>query len=394
MKLRVLGSVALALVSVGCGPTDAPTTQGAVTTTHVRPVQTPLRITDVSVDRDRIDAAKGETSGVHYTIDAQAQVKLQIYEGRDALIFENTPVAVDKGDHKLEWDGKDATGTPVPSGAYQYVLSARNAKGSVIYDLTDLTGGEALIIPDVKWDPQIGKVTFRLTQPARINLRFGLNQGPYMRTVVDWVARDIGEQSIAWDGWDASHVINLAKHPLSAPTIRAYTLPQNTIFVGADVDALKFVAMKPLGMRQKTSKPEKTRMFFHTDQPLDTRGDVPVDLALVGNQRRDLEGRFIVSGVVPVRLNVPTSYRARVMERRFEPAFYTDGIFVFETEIGVLPITWQWDSTQVNNGEHYLTANIRGYEGNYGAATLRVWVQQPGQNKRAASIATNSEAMQ
>lgn len=156
------------------------------------------------------------------------------------------------------------------------------------------------------------------------------------------------------------------------------------MFVGDDADQVRFVAMRPLGERESKAKPEKTRMFFHADQPLETRGDVPVELSLLGNFERDEQGRHVVSGVVPVRLDVPADVRGRVLERRFEPVFFTDGIFVFETEVGVLPMTWNWDSTVVNPGEHYLTANIRGYEGNYGTATLRVWVEPEAGDASAA----------
>ena len=56
----------------------------------------------------------------------------------------------------------------------------------------------------------------------------------------------------------------------------------------------------------------------------------------------------------------------------------SDGIFVFENETGFLPMTWNWDSTSVNPGTHYLTANLRGYEGNFGIATLKVDVEREG----------------
>jgi hypothetical protein len=37
-------------------------------------------------------------------------------------------------------------------------------------------------------------------------------------------------------------------------------------------------------------------------------------------------------------------------------------------------MTWLWDTSTVNEGEHYVTTNVRGYEGNFGTATLKVWV--------------------
>lgn len=378
MSRSVLGLLVILAFLCGCqqqAPSSAAPVEASVSPASEASKQAPFRITDVSIDRDRINPAADERVSISYTIDAAAEVVLEMYDGRDALIHRSEPVQVEPGTHALDWDGRDADGEPVPPEAYHYVIRARSAAGEVVHDLTDSTGSEALLAHEPVWDAASGKLRFRLDHPARINVRFGLMDGPYVRTVVDWVARDAGDHELAWDGWDASRVMNLAQHPMISPTVRAYTLPQNTVFVGDDADQVRFVAMRPLGTRDVKAKPEKTRMFFHADQPLETRGDVPVELTLLGDFERDDQGRHRVSGVVPVRLDVPADVRGRVLERRFEPVFFTDGIFVFETEVGVLPMTWNWDSTVVNPGEHYLTANIRGYEGNYGTATLRVWVE-------------------
>lgn len=371
----LLASLAFLCACQQQAPSSTAPVEAEASPSSEAPKQASFRITDVSIDRDRIDPAAGERTSISYTIDAAAEVVLEMYDGRDALIYRSEAVQVEPGTYALEWNGHDASGEPVPAEAYHYVIRARNAAGEVVHDLTDSTGSEALLAHEPVWDEASGKLRFRLDHPARINVRFGLMDGPYVRTVVDWVARDAGDHELAWDGWDASRVMNLARHPMISPTVRAYTLPHNTVFVGDDADQVRFVAMRPLGTRDVKAKPEKTRMFFHADQPLETRGDVPVELSLLGDFDRDEQGRHVVSGVVPVRLDVPADVRGRVLERRFEPVFFTDGIFVFETEVGVLPMTWNWDSTVVNPGEHYLTANIRGYEGNYGTATLRVWVE-------------------
>ena len=47
---------------------------------------------------------------------------------------------------------------------------------------------------------------------------------------------------------------------------------------------------------------------------------------------------------------------------------------VFENETGFLPMTWNWDTSNASPGIHYLTANLRGYEGNFGMATVKVRV--------------------
>lgn len=389
MRRHLLMLMAVLLVC-GCQRAPQATPDAAVADTPTKRVAVPFRILDVSANRDRIDVEKKERVAVGYTIDAPATVVLHVYDGRDALIYRSEPEQQQAGTHALEWDGRDDSGEPVPPEAYHYVLRAENAQGVVVHDLTDTTGNEALLARDPLWDATKGHLRFRLDHPSRINVRFGLAEGPYVHTAVDWVARDAGDHTVAWDGWDTSRVMNLARHGMLSPTVRAYTLPQNTVFVGQDSDKVAFVAMRSLGTREKQVKPIKTRMFFHADQPLETRGDVPVELSVFGPAKRDAAGRHIVSGVVPIRLDVPQPARAVVMERRFEPVFFTDGIFVFETEVGVLPMTWHWDSTVVNPGEHFITVNVRGYEGNYGTATLRVWVEPSTPSGTAAPPAMES----
>jgi hypothetical protein len=378
------------LLTAGCQQKPQLSEDQAALNASAKRKPPPFRIVDVSANRDRIDINKKERVAVGYTIDAPATVVLHIYDGRDALIYRSEPSQVQSGTHTLEWDGRDHSGRLVPPEAYHYVLQAENANGTVVHDLTDTTGNEALLARDPVWDAASGQLRFRLDHPSRINVRFGLAEGPYVHTAVDWVARDAGDHAVAWDGWDTSRVMNLGRHGMLTPTVRAYTLPQNTVFVGRDADKVAFVEMRPLGRREKHLKPVKTRMFFHADQPLETRGDVPVELSIFGEAKRDAEGRHIVSGVVPIRLDVPQPARVVVMERRFEPVFFIDGIFVFETEVGVLPMTWHWDSTVVNPGEHFITVNVRGYEGNYGTATLRVWVEPSTPSGAVASPAMES----
>jgi len=39
-------------------------------------------------------------------------------------------------------------------------------------------------------------------------------------------------------------------------------------------------------------------------------------------------------------------------------------------------MTWTWEPRDANPGLHYLTANVRGYDGHFGMATLPVVLQR------------------
>lgn len=336
-------------------------------------------ITQVRADRLAFDPAKKESATIRFNIDRSAEVDLMLYDGRDRLIRRVEGGELAPGEHALTWDGRDSRKRSVPSEAYVYTITAKASQGErVTHDLTDLTGGESLTIKDPRWDPETGRVNYVLDKPARVNIRFGLQEGgPYLRTLIDWVPRAAGAQSEPWDGWDASRVLPLAKHPALLTGVMAYSLSDNTLLVGPQPEQVTFADLPETSRRERQPYKGPKRMYFHADQPLDTRGDVSASLTIGGPVKQDAQGRWIVSGRVPVRLHVAEADRTRVLSRRFEPVFYVDGIFAFENEVGFLPMTWHWDTSTVNAGEHFVTANVRGYEGNFGAATLKVWVEHP-----------------
>lgn len=353
---------------------------GQATTTPAAPIAKPsVLITQVRADRFAFDPAKNESVTIRFNIDRPAEVDLMLYDGRDRLVRHVKGGELAAGDHVLTWDGRDSRKHPVPPEAYVYTITAKAAQGGrVTHDLTDLTGGELLTVKDPRWDPESGRVHYILDKPARVNIRFGLQEGgPYLRTLIDWVPRKAGAQSEPWDGWDASRILPIAKHPMLLTSVMAYSLPDNALLVGPQPERVTFAALLEEPRRERQPRKGPKRMYFHADQPLETRGDVSASLTIDGPVKQDAQGRWIVSGRVPVRLHVAEADRTRVLSRRFEPVFFVDGIFAFENEVGFLPMTWHWDTSTVNAGEHFVTANVRGYEGNFGAATLKVWVEHP-----------------
>lgn len=367
-RALAVGTLACLLWMAGCdshdaAPSAAQTAKPAVVISQVR------------VDRTAFDPAKNETATLQFNLSEQADVTLAIYDGRDHQVYQQETKTLAGGDHTLIWNGQDEAGKTVPPEAYSYTLTAKNAKGQSVHDLTDLTGGAVVTAKDVRWDAATGTVRYILDRPARVNLRLGLQSGPYLRTLIDWVPRGAGSQAEHWDGQDASGVLKVADNPALTPVVKAYALPDNTLFVGAPQDRLQFAAERDAPvLRERTAPPPPKQMFDNAQQPLDTRGDLPAILGFDGVFKQDSEGRWIVSGQVPLTANVRDADRLRVLQRRFEAVFYVDGVFAHENEVGYLPLTWTWDTTQFNPGEHYVTLNIRGYEGNFGTATVKVFV--------------------
>jgi len=339
-----------------------------------------LVISNVRPNSVRLDPAKGETLQLGFQLSAPAKVKLQVYDGRELLIREiQGPSQAIAGDHSLAWDLRDQAGKVVPPEAYTYALEAQAQDGKVTrYDLADATGGETVSARNVQVDPATGAVSYILDKAARVNIRVGLdNAGPLLATLIDWVARPAGLQTERWYGKDASNVLDLAKHPRLFVSVQAFALPENTVLVGAPQQEIKLIANMPESSQQRPKSAARAkRMYSHAQQPLDSRGDFKV-LWTLPKLPRSASGVPIVSGVTPVRLDIDPVDRVRALSRRFEPVFFVDGQFAFENEVGFVPMTWNFDPATLNEGEHFLTVNMRGYEGNFGMATLKVIVQRP-----------------
>ncbi len=379
----VIAAMAL-LLSVGC---DSRNPSGRDRKVIAKPA---VVISQVRAEPAAFDPINKESVSIHFNLSEKADVALAIYDGRDHLVYRRESGVLDAGDHALSWNGQDRSGAMVPAEAYTYTLTAKNGKGQSVYDVTDATGGQQIDAKDVRWDPTDGKVHYYLDKPARVNLRLGLESGPYLRTLIDWVPRAAGAHAQAWDGQDASGVLILTEHPMLKPAVKAHTLPDNTLFVGAMSDRIQFVnaTATPVVRDREESKPAKQMANF-AQQALDARSDFKATLVLGGDFKQDSEGRFVVKGKVPFRADVHTDDRQRAIQRRFEAVIYVDGTFTYENELGFLPMTWVWDSRNVNPGEHFITFNIRGYEGNFGTATIKVLVE-PSEHTSAPNATAGS----
>ncbi len=320
----------------------------------------------------------GQTVQVHFTLTKQADITLNIYDDRDLLIQQVFKGSVPAGDQYLEWNGKDKAGVVVPAEAYRYTLQLRSSNNKPIeYDVSDFTGGKKITIKNIKWNSDDKQFEYTLKQPARVMIRVGLKEhGPLLANILNWVPRIEGQHVEKWDGKDASNILDLTKHPKLEIDMQAYTLSENTILVGANPDKVKFVNNTWKQQRRVKKQKKRKNMVAAQQQKPDTRGDYLARLVLPDNLLKNKDNVPIVSGQLRVQLTVDDVNRGVALNRRAEPVFFVDGQFAFENEVGFLPMTWILDTSRLNEGEHYLTANIRGYEGNFGLATIKIYVQK------------------
>jgi hypothetical protein len=339
-----------------------------------------LRIHPVAADPQVFDPARGERVTVRFGLSAPAEAALLVYDARDFLVRRVvTKGSVPAGEHALVWDGRDDAGRRLPPEAYHYTVEARAAGETVVYDLTDPTGTDAVIARDVAWDPAARVVRYLLPERSRVNVRIGIqNGGPLLRTLVNWLPREAGIQEEPWDARDASGAIDLAAHPRLELVVHAVGLPANTLVIGPRMsERTPFVALERPERRAATPQPGRRARSFAA-QPVEQLRDVAIALRLPEGLPRGADGVPIVRGPVAVEMDIPDrAERERMLAERIETAFYVDGLYQFENESGVLPTTWTWDPARTPPGEHYLTGNLIGIEGHFGTATLRVRIPNP-----------------
>lgn len=345
-----------------------------------------LRIHPVVADRKVLDPEGGDTLTVRFALDQPARVHLEIWDGRDIRIREvSSERELPAGEHALAWDGRDAAGRPVPGEAYRWTLRAEGEGGAVVrYDLTDATLGEEIGLQDLRWDSEAGVVRYVLQEPARVNLRVGLQgMGPLLRTLLDWAPRPAGPHAEPWDGEDASGVLELETHPRLQLAPNAFRLPENTIFVAPLPGKAAWI--EPVTWEATRRESEQPRRWgFFAAQRMEERRDIAITLRLPDGLPRSEDGIAIVREAVPVEMEIPNpDDRQRLLAERFEVAFFVDGQYRFENEVGFLPATWIWDPATANPGLHYITGNLYGYDGHVGMATIRVRVPDEAEAARS-----------
>jgi len=335
-----------------------------------------LTFQNVSHNKMIFNPAKSENVKIGFELDEEVYVTLSMFDARDIRIRKvYSTVLLDAGQHSLIWDGRDQAKRSVPPGAYHYTLTGYSKKGgSVEYDPTDFTVGKTEWVKDVVWDEAQNQIRFKLARPSRVTLRIGLGEnGPLLNTLLNWVARPNGEQMVEWDGFDVSGTINLRSHPAREIGVHAFPLSTNTILIGPFHKRIKIIENIPWQIEKRTIKRKrKKRMFAQHLRSAEQRGDFPILLVPMGKRIKNNDGEFVVSREVIFKLDVPDEYRSKVAAQRFESVFFLDGQFIGESEKGTLPMTWHWNPADINEGVHYITANVRGFEGDFGTNTIKI----------------------
>jgi hypothetical protein len=340
-----------------------------------------IKISHVFSDPMAFIPTRGQATTISFRLSVAAKVSVMIYDARDVLVRTLLKQENQKaGDHRVRWDGKDNAGRPVPPNYYIYTIKAvTDAGDEVIHDLTDITGGRLLEIKGAEYDRTTRKLSYVLPEDALVNIRVGLPKGgPLLTTVVDWVPRRGGLNQETWNGWDASGSVNIADMKNVQIGVFAYSLPRNTIIVleqnaGNRPKFIGDILWRNTKRAQK--RQHRKEMYNHWQHLRDKCHDPAIKLSLPQELPINAAELPVISGPVPIRMTVAEEDVNFLLDQRFEVVFYVDFIFMYEEELGYTPFSWVWNPAGTNEGVHYITVMLRGYEGHFGTATKKVFVK-------------------
>ncbi len=337
----------------------------------------PLTITNISLDKKTFPFGKESRVKIRYQLSKDAFVSVSIYNENDVWVrtlLRDGKMAA--GSHFAEWDGKNDTGEPLPSGVYVYTIEAVCIdRESASYDPTDETGGILLEVRKPLLDTEKGEISYLMPKAGMVRIRAGIHEGPHLRTLVDWKPREAGRNIEKWDGKDSSGLIDLFNIPKREVFVFAYSLPDNCIILN---NPSASPSMKETGERSEY-RPRKRidpkSKYKHALENKSVRREPEFQVTFPKAASRTSEGIPIVSGVVPVKITISEKDRHRLESARFEVMFFVDTMFIFEDEEGFTPFTYMWNTQGLSVGEHIFTVNIMSYNDHCGVESRKVIIK-------------------
>jgi flagellar basal-body rod modification protein FlgD len=83
----------------------------------------------VKADDNTMRVDNGTVQSGSYTIDGKGYVNIDVYDSQGLIVRTFSEGLEDKGEHDVNWDGRDDTGAFVGDGTYTFEISARNENG-------------------------------------------------------------------------------------------------------------------------------------------------------------------------------------------------------------------------------------------------------------------------
>lgn len=337
-----------------------------------------LQLTQVAADRAVLQQGLDVVS-ISFRLNDSAKVTVKIFDARDALIWQQTMEALPTGQHAVSWSGTNQQGQQVSPEAYYYVVEATSVSGqTVVHDLSDVTGGEPVLLERLTYNPDTHQLTFLAPYTGRYLLRAGVSQAFAVNTLINSRVIEQGEHTITWDGYDASHVFSVARHPKLLLSGFGYRTSSNLILIKAktgESDLTTSIQWPPrntaIEQRQRNRKPREgiDPGFYRS---VDIYRDASLRLVLPSTLKRAADGIPILTGRTPIRIELSPEDALVMESQRGEIVFFWNNQLIYDNEVSYYPYTYQWSPPVLDGKRHLITALVAGFGGNIALGTLEV----------------------
>lgn len=280
--------------------------------------------------------------------------------------------------YSVAWDGRDNDKQLVPSEVYSPVLVFKDKKGAETrIDPRSYSGGEEVY----DFNKRIASKSIEYTLPvnSRMLVRSGIKNGPMLHTIIDWEPRAVGFHVERWSGRDADDVMTIDQNPQVGYLIVGYQLPDHSIITyGNQKESYRAYRERKRWPIKKANYDGRLlergakliRAEFYTPVLQQKSPRITVNLLDKKNRKVISEIQGFDEVIVEVRLNELDELY--LDQERYEISFFVDNQFIAEEEQGFVPFNWRWSPGRydIKPGDHILTINVSGYNGQVGVKNI------------------------
>lgn len=324
----------------------------------------------IRLTKQSFNPSKGEKVGISFYLSTKAKVYIYVFDfDWDLVTSLCQGKRMNKGEHTVFWNGKDDQEIIVPDEAYFFVIKALTKEGEEIYDPTTFSGGMMHRIKKLKLLSNEQQLEYFLPEKARVWIRAGIVDGPLLAIPVDGEPRDKGIHREHWNGKDQDGLLSL--YEMFRYQVQAFyiTFPENTVITYGN-RSLSYRRYKLKKMRQFVKHTNENLPASVLISPMYRVGiffakSIPVDLFLrhipVQNNNSPQNKRNI-----KIMIDYKKEWKRIYSKQRVEVYIFVDGRYVSEEGWLTLPCETVVDISNIKRGEHVVTVNVIGLQGQIG----------------------------
>ena len=335
-----------------------------------------LEVIRVGLDRKSFNPSKGQKVSLGFEITKKADTQVSIYDVLGQRVKKFKLSDVKAGRHEITWDGRKSDGKLPAGDLFLYVIEAKTKDGEQdVYNPAAKTGGFEVKSLEYTLDRKTGRIEYVLPKTCMIRIRAGIKDGMFAMSLFGerpWKPSTAGRHFFIWNGKDSSGQMYVLKNPNLDLRLTCYTLPSNTIITTGGKTSFNDEKPSDIALSQRDRLWGTKGKYFHYRHNPRICHQPKFKILFSENDKTNEKGIPLVSGVVPIRIELDPLDETHLINTRFEVMLFVDGVFIYEIEEGSSPFTFNWNTKGFSKGPHLVTINLVGYDDHIGIASHKV----------------------